>query len=215
MHHAPCRGNLSLAQASAWSPLTSAYWAAEALQPSAIDPELLPLVQQAAPLVMPLIELAARRAWVPGKMDGARSQLSDPWERAATDDGAGWSRAELDEILTAAFALVLARQWTAPPPEFAPGGGAALALAAGDEPARWGFAGGAPEGPALLPLLAGLLEPDATSAAEGEAAVEGEGNVVVGVPPRPAVGSLGEGVCVRCVAARRIEKGERLVARQQ
>ena len=154
-------------------------------------------------------------AWVPGKMDGARSQLSDPWERAATDDGAGWSRAELDEILTAAFALVLARQWTAPPPEFAPGGGAAVALAAGDEPARWGFADGAPEGPALLPLLAGLLEPDATSAAEGEAAVEGEGNVVVGVPPRPAVGSLGEGVCVRCVAARRIEKGERLVARQQ
>ena len=59
--------------------------------------------------------------------------------------------------------------------------------------------------PALQPPLAGLLEPEA----EGE----GKGNVVVGVPPRPAVGSLGEGVCVRCVAARRIESGERLVRR--
>lgn len=168
------------------------------------------------PLVMPLVELAARRAWVPGKMDGASSQLSDPWERAATDDGAGWSRAELDEVLTAAFGLVLARQWTAPPPEFAPaGGGAALALASGDVPARWGFGDGSPEGPALLPPLAGLLEPEAAGAAEGEAAAEGGGggNVVLGVPPRPAVGSLGEGVCVRCVAARRIERGERLVRR--
>ena len=195
---------LSLAQASVWSPLTSAHWAEETLNPSAIDPELLPLVQQAMPLVMPQVELAARRAWVPGKMDGARSQLSDPWERAATDDGAGYSRVELEEVLTAAFGLVLARQWTAPPPEFAPAGGGA-ALARGDVPARWGFGDGAPEGPALLPPLAGLLEPEA----EGE----GEGNVVVGVPPRPAVGSLGEGVCVRCVAARRIERGERLVRR--
>ena len=106
---------LSLAQASVWSPLTSAHWAEETLNPSAIDPELLPLVQQAMPLVMPQVELAARRAWVPGKMDGARSQLSDPWERAATDDGAGYSRVELEEVLTAAFGLVLARQWTAPP----------------------------------------------------------------------------------------------------
>ena len=195
---------MSLAQASVWSPLTSAHWAEETLNPSAIDPELLPLVQQAMPLVMPQVELAARRAWVPGKMDGARSQLSDPWERAATDDGAGYSRVELEEVLTAAFGLVLARQWTAPPPEFAPAGGGA-ALARGDVPARWGFGDGAPEGPALLPPLAGLLEPEA----EGE----GEGNVVVGVPPRPAVGSLGEGVCVRCVAARRIERGERLVRR--
>ena len=195
---------MSLAQASVWSPLTSAHWAEETLNPSAIDPELLPLVQQAMPLVMPQVELAARRAWVPGKMDGARSQLSDPWERAATDDGAGFSRVELEEVLTAAFGLVLARQWTAPPPEFAPAGGGA-ALARGDVPARWGFGDGAPEGPALLPPLAGLLEPEA----EGE----GEGNVVVGVPPRPTVGSLGEGVCVRCVAARRIERGERLVRR--
>ena len=210
----PKAAPLSLAQASVWSPLTSAHWAAETLNPSAIDPELLPLVQQAMPLVMPQVELAARRAWVPGKMDGARSQLSDPWERAATDDGAGYSRVELEEVLTAAFGLVLARQWTAPPPEFAPAGGGA-ALARGDVPARWGFGDGAPEGPALLPPLAGLLEPEAAGAAEGEAAAEGEGegNVVLGVPPRPAVGSLGEGVCVRCVAARRIERGERLVRR--
>ena len=165
--------------------------------------------------MLPLVELAARRAWVPGKMDGARSQLADPWERAATDDGAGWSRAELEALLTAAFGLVLARQWSAPPPEFAPGGGAALARALGDVPAlRWGFADGAPEGAALLPPLAGLLEMEPAGASEGEAVAAPEGNVVVGVPPRPAAGSLGEGVCVRCVAARRIEAGESLVARR-
>ena len=40
----------------------------------------------------------------------------------------------------------------------------------------------------------------------------GPGNVRVGVPPKPAAGNRGEGVSVRCVAARRIEEGERLVA---
>ena len=62
-----------------------------------------------------------------------------------------------------------------------------------------------------MPEASGAAE----AGAESEAAAEGQGNVVVGVPPRPAVGSLGEGVCVRCVASRRIEKGERLVARRQ
>ena len=183
---------MSLAQASVWSPLTSAHWAEETLNPSAIDPELLPLVQQAMPLVMPQVELAARRAWVPGKMDGASSQLSDPWERAATDDGAGYSRVELEEVLTAAFGLVLARQWTAPPPEFAPAGGGA-ALARGDVPARWGFGDGAPEGPALLPPLAGLLEPEA----------EGGGRVTSWWACRPAPRWAASVRACACGASRR------------
>ena len=33
-------------QASAWSPLTAAHWAAEARAPSSVDPELVPLVRQ-------------------------------------------------------------------------------------------------------------------------------------------------------------------------
>ena len=74
-----------------------------------------------------------------------------------------------------------------------------------EEPAqRWGFGDGAPQGPALLPPLEGLLD---AQGCDG-----GGGNVVVGVPPLPAAGNLGEGVSVRCVATRRIELGERLVA---
>lgn len=192
-------------RASAWSPLTSAHWEAEMHQPSDIDAELLPLVQQGMELVMPLVELAARRAWVPGAAPSPPAAfLSDAWVRMATDDRAGWSRTELEQVLTASFGLVLSRQWVTPPQHLVAGG---CGVVLSDEPAqRWGFGEGAPQGPALLPPLEGLL--DAQSGGGGG----GGGNVVVGVPPLPTAGNLGEGVSVRCVATRRIEPGERLVA---
>jgi len=200
------RGRDVSQRASAWSPLTSAHLAAEALQPSAIDPDLVPLVQQGINLVIPIIELAARRAWVPGAAPSA-PMFSDEWVRAAvSDDSAGWSRRDLEGVLTTSFARVLACQRSSPPPYFALGsGGSELS----DEiPERWGYSDDAPEGAALLPPLEGLFVP-VSELAEDESA---DANVAIGVPPKPAAGSLGEGVCVRCVATRPIESGETLLS---
>ena len=145
-------------RASAFSPLTRAHWQAEALRPSLIDAEVLPVVQQGEALIMPLLELAARRAWVPGSAP-APPMLSDEWVRqAASDDSVGCSRVQLEQLLRESFALVLARQWTMPPP-YLPlareSGG--VRDAATIRPSRWGYREGAPAGPALLPPLEGLL----------------------------------------------------------
>ena len=103
------------------------------------------------------------------------------------------------EALSAAFALVLARQWSEPPPEISDDG-TLPPLAADAPPApRWGYAEGSPEGPALLPPIVGVLLPGGGGSS---------GNAALGVPARPALGSRGEGVCLRCVATRRIEPGE-------
>ena len=183
---------------SAWSALTLAHWETEVLQPSTIDPELASLVQQGIQLVFPLIELAARRAWVPGAAPAA-PMFSDAWVRAAvTDDSAGWSRGELEGVLTKAFARVLSQQWAEPPPYFAHGTGHELRT----EPApQWGYGDDAPRGPALLPPFEGLFSGGGGSV----------GNCAVGVPPAPAASNLGQGVCVRCVAVRPLERGEVLV----
>ena len=74
--------------------------------------------------------------------------------------------------------------------------------AAGEPSARWGWVESAPTGPALLPLVDAL-----TGAAPSE-----EANAVLGCPRRPEVGVRDAGVCLKCVAARDLAAGERVVA---
>ena len=192
---------------SAWAPLTSAHWEAETLQPSTVDRELLPLVQQGIELVTPIVELAARRAWIPGARPPQPLPFSDAWQRASSaTGGAAWSRTELYEVLSAAFARVLSHQWAAPPAHFAASSGWTL----GEPAERWGYGASSPDGPALLPLLEVLAPP--AGRARGARGSLAQSNVALGVPPKPEQGNAGEGVCVRCVATRRVEPGERLLA---
>ena len=206
-------------RSSAWSPVTQGHWESEMQAPSSIDPELLPLVNQGIELVLPSIELAARRAWTPGV---APPPSSPAW--FAADDGwigdaaserqlEGWSNTEVRAVLATSFSLVLSRQWTAPPPSFT--SASADCIETELEPAaRWGYGGSAPAGPALLPPLPGVLVPSTLVGSDAEDGREDGANVVLGVPPKPTVGSLAEGVCVRCVATRRIEQGETLLVRE-
>ena len=83
---------------------------------------------------------------------------------------------------------MLSRRWESPPPFFGDGAPAP----------RWGWeAQFAPEGPALLPTIDGVLLGGG-----------GAGNAACGVPPAPAAGSLGAGVCIQARATRPIAEGE-------
>ena len=186
-------GSAALSRESAWSPVTRAYWD---MPSAALDSDLIPLVRQGIQLVLPQVELAARRAWVPG---AAQANVAS---RKQT-----WSRDELTGVLGDAFARVLAHQWPTPPPTLP-----SLAVAAEpnavasleDEPAqRWGYSDDAPEGPALLPPLQGLL-------CRGDDHAD-RGNIILGVPPQPRAGSRASDVSVRCIATRRIERGDLLI----
>ena len=173
-------GSQDISVDSEWSPLTRAHWALAEARPSRIDEDLIGAVQQGIELVLPLVETSARRAGrgVGGGMDGEEE---------------GWSRGEVIQVLEASFALVLDRQFASPPPELGGGGGG--------DPSRWGFEETAPEGPALLPPLVGVLLGE--EGGGGEAA-----NAMIGRPKTPKAGSLGAGVGLRCVATRDLVKGE-------
>ena len=66
---------------------------------------------------------------------------------------------------------------------------------------HWGWREGAPEGPALLPLL------DRLAAKEGD----GPENAELACLSRPKEGDRGSGVCLRCIASRDIAVGEAVV----
>jgi len=192
----------AVTQASEWSPLTVGHWKAAAENPSGIPKELLPLVEQGVGLVLPLVELAARRVWTPGRAlpPLPRSLSLDAWlVPQKTDDRTGWGKQEIRDVLVAAFELVLARQWPAPPPIL----GSEEVRADRTPAPRWGFSADAPAGAALLPPLRVLL-PGGTGGLAGTSRI----NAVLGVPPEPALGNFDEGVSVKCVATRRIERGE-------
>ena len=190
---------------SAWSPLTAAHWAQEDASPAPPnDPELEPVIAQGVEIALPIIERVARRAWtqkasyLAAKPPVASS--TDEWMIAAmTDDNEGYSRGELISILRTSFSIVLARQWSEPPPYLD---------GRSEQPERWGWAADAPSGPALLPPVAGVL----VAVPQPRAADDSMTNALLGVPPPPENGNLGEGVCLRCVARRDIKAGETVLS---
>ena len=193
--------------ASEYSPLTKCHWS---LKAPVVDPDVRPLVTRGIELVLPLCELAARRAWSSRQVWG-EDAAGGVGGSATVDDVAQWSRDELVQLIEESFAIVLSRQWPEPPPCFAEDGISlvdhpASSGAADQLPRAWGFGASAPSGPALLPPIQGCL----LHASEDDYD-DGEANAVVGVPPRPILGNKGEGICLRCVATRSIQIGEAIV----
>ena len=209
-------GSSAATRASEWSPVTSNHWLLARRDARISDPSLRQAIVQGTNLVLPHVELAARRA-------------------ASTDgEDESWSRGAVVEVLEDAFALVLDRQFARPPPVLRGGGTAGTAAAASGEQALltydgrggeddddwpWGFEADVPSGPALLPPLAGVLlrrsggvgdgdTPDEQGGGDGEAPATA--NAEIGLPPQPRAGSLGAGVGLRCVASRDLAEGELL-----
>ncbi|KAL3908851.1 MAG: hypothetical protein SGPRY_009637 [Prymnesium sp.] len=153
-------GSSGQAKASFWSPLTRAYWTRAEQQPVEVAAETSPLVAQGVELLLPILELAARRAWIPGEGDEWRQQMDalfgDEWkEKKLVDSSRGWSRADLEGVLWEAFAIVLDAQVLQPPNFFS------QADCLTDETStRWGWREDAPSGVALLPPLDGEYHGD-------------------------------------------------------
>ncbi|KAH8058193.1 hypothetical protein JL722_6044 [Aureococcus anophagefferens] len=98
---------------STWGPVARRLWAAEA---PAVDPSVAPLVEQAVSLLLPLLEVAARRAFTAPAPVEPKGSAPANW-RAMLEDGAGdsWSRGELERVARSAMYFAIDRQ-RAPPP---------------------------------------------------------------------------------------------------
>ena len=104
---------------STWGPVARRLWAAEA---PAVDPSVAPLVEQAVSLLLPLLEVAARRAFTAPAPVEPKGFAPANW-RAMLEDGAGdsWSRGELERVARSAMYFAIDRQ-REPPPPFGDGG---------------------------------------------------------------------------------------------
>jgi hypothetical protein len=168
-----------------------------------IDESLMGTVLQGVKLVVPLLDVTARRAWTAAAADDATPPfLSEEWARQAMyNDGSAlsWSRSELESVAMRSFELVLKRQ--RPPPPFLVSGVGSLIpepfLDRGQAPETW---------PSGEPLALVPMVDDLYSDQQGGMAT----NAVLGSPPRGQ--RLGEKDCLWCVATRDLKAEERIVA---
>lgn len=190
---------------SRYGAFARAQWAG-ASSSNDIPSELAPLVRKGTELLVPLLDLAARRAWSGPSLDAAAAAAvgaDDATWRALLGDGdaEAWPRARLEQLALEAFALVLDEQRTPPPYllQTTEGGFSGPANEA-EAPVHWALE----ERHALLPLVDRVLAYDDKD--------DCEHNCVLGSPPPPTVGNLGVGECLWCVALTRLEPGDTLRA---
>ena len=180
------------------------------------DPEIAPLVAQGVDILLPLLDVVARRAWSAPAPDPKVAFGSAEWAwKAMYDDGdaRSWSRAELAALARDAFAIALDLQREPPPPapRFDGDGAAGPPRAAPDgwtltgatisEPGRRAEGSEVTEPLAIVPPLValGASPSDATNAAYGSFS----GRAPPAGEPTPAL---------VCVATRDIAPGDLVVA---
>ena len=171
---------------------------------TSIDESLVDIVSQGVNLLVPLLDVAARRYWSAEKADEPEaSVLEEEWTRKALlEDGAprSWSRSDLENVALDSMSLVLDRT-RYPPPYLLDGTGSLVPEpfvdTKIDPPDTW-LTG---ETLAFVPLVDALFQ---------TAISKDEPNAVLGSPPRNRHG--GEDDCLWCVATRRINAGEQVHA---
>ena len=207
---------------SRWGPLCRELWrrrheeaaAAGARRRPTRDPEIAPLVAQGVEILLPLLDVVARRAWSAPAPDPKVAFGSAEWARKAMyDDGdaQSWSRAELELLANEAFAIALDLQREPPPPAPRFDSDDAAPSAAPDdwkltgetvsEPGRRAEGSEVSEPLAIVPPLVtlGASPSDATNAAYGSFS----GRAPPAGEPTPAL---------VCVATRDIAPGDLVVA---
>jgi hypothetical protein len=166
-----------------------------------IDESLMDDVLKGVNLVVPLLDVTARRAWTAAAADDATPPfLSEEWARQAMfNDGSAlsWSRGELETVAMSSFELVLKRQ-RPPPPFLLSGVGSLIPEPFLDRhvPEIWPSG----ESLALVPLVDDLYSDQGSTTT----------NAVLGSPPQGQ--RLGDKDCLWCVATRDLKAEERIVA---
>jgi len=170
------------------------------------DESLMDTVLKGVNLIVPLLDVAARRAWSAAAADDSKPTarfLSKEWAREAMfNDGSAlsWSRGELESVAMSSFALVLERQ-KPPPPFLLSGVGSLIPEPFLDPNAPEMWPSGEPL--ALVPLVDDLYSSDVD---------DGATNAVFGSPPRGQQRLGQDDDCLWCVATRELQVGERIVA---
>jgi hypothetical protein len=166
-----------------------------------IEESLMDAVLKGVNLVVPLLDVTARRAWTAAAADDSTPPfLSEEWARQAMfNDGSAlsWSRGELENTAMSSFELVLERQ-RPPPPFLVSGVGSLIPEPFLDRHAPETWPSGEPL--ALVPMVDNLYSDQGSKAT----------NAVLGSPPQGQ--RLGEDDCLWCVATRDLKAGERIVA---
>ena len=168
------------------------------------DKSLVGTVELGVNLLVPMLELVARRAWSSAAADDAKKTrppfLSQEWSQEAMfNDGSAlsWSRSELENLALNSFDIVLQHQLP-PPPYLLTGTGSLVPepfVDRFDGPETWPTS----EPLALVPLIDDLRGSSKNNVA----------NAVLGSPPKGQ--PLGKGDCLWCVATRALEANERIV----
>ena len=182
---------------STWGPVARRLWAADA---PAVDPSVAPLVEQAVSLLLPLLEVAARRAFTAPAPVEPKGFAPANW-RAMLEDGAGdsWSRGELERVARSAMYFAIDRQ-RAPPP-FGDGGA----------PGAWEVAADAIREPGRQ--VAAAVGEDAMAIPPPEALVNGGGDANAAVASFAGKVPSGEArPALVVVATRDIAPGDAVVA---
>jgi len=185
---------------SVWGAFARWIWQDESKDTtSGIDESLMDIVSQGVQLIVPLLDVTARRAWSSAAADDAKPPfLSEEWSmKAMFDDGSAlsWSRGELENISMRSFAMVLQQQ-KSPPLFLRSGVGSLIPKPFLDDASPETWPSGEPF--ALIPLVKDLHSDD-----------EGAVNAILGSPP-PDRSRDGEEGCIWCVATRDLEIGERI-----
>lgn len=190
---------------SEWGAFARWLWSSTPREEVDIDESLVDAVSQGVNLLVPLLDVAARRYWTADAADEPdTSVLEEEWTRKALlDDGAprSWSRSELEAVATDSMGVVLQRT-RSPPPLLLDGVVGSLIPSPfvdtkNEPPETWPTG----EGLAFVPLIDDLWP---------ETNLSDDPNAVIGSPPPNRHG--GEDDCLWCIATRKINVGERVIA---
>lgn len=189
---------------SKWGAYARWLWSNHDEKDVSIDESLAGVVNQGVNLLVPLLDMTARRYWTTNPADEPEtSVVEEEWTRKALlDDGApqSLSRSDLESVALNSMAMVL-EEARSPPPFLLDGSVGSLVPdpfidEKSDPPESWPTG----ENLAFVPLMSDL-----------DLGGSEKTNAVIGSPPRNRHG--GEDDCVWCVATKRLDVGECVVAK--
>ena len=176
-----------------------------------IEEPIQDAVSQGVNLLVPLLDVAARRYWSADRADmpdGSAFPADEKWTRKAlVDDGAprSWSRSDLERVALLSMDMVL-NQAQYPPPFLVEGVGSLIpepfVKRDSDPPEAWPKEGATR---AFVPLVSDLV-----LVSSGKEVVESSNAVIGTPPPSKRRGDNEDDDCVWCIATRKLDVGERV-----